>query len=108
VNHHPEIVDRSRQMMILRQKRERGEVTAEWFLDRARALTETYPDDTTDRRLQLTSDYTLLGPLRFYVHRQVRLRAEGLGLDLDVDEDRVLEEAGPAVPAAKLEGSGAI
>jgi hypothetical protein len=108
VNHHPEIVDRSRQMMILRQKRERGEVTAEWFLDRARALTETYPDDTTDRRLQLTSDYTLLGPLRFYVHRQVRLRAEGLGLDLDVDEDRVLEEAGPAVPAAKLEGSGAV
>ncbi len=107
VNHHPEIVDRSRQMMILRQKRERGEVTAEWFLDRARALTETYPDDSTDQRLQLTSDYTLLGPLRFYVHRQVRLRAEALGLDVDVDEDRVLEEAGRGV-AAGLEGSGAV
>jgi hypothetical protein len=106
VNHHPEIVDRSRQMMILGQKRERGEVTEEWFLDRARALTETYPDDSTDRRLQLTSDYTLLGPLRFYVHRQVRLRAEALGLDVDVDEDRVLEQAGPGVPAG-IEGSGA-
>lgn len=107
VNHHPEIVDRSRQMMILGQKRERGEVTQEWFEDRARALTENYPDDTTDRRLQLTSDFTLLGPLRFYVHRQVRRRAEALGLDLDVDEDRVLEEAGPGV-AAGLEGSGAV
>jgi hypothetical protein len=104
VNHHPEIVDRSRQMMILRQKRERGEVSKEWFLDRARALTETYPDDTTDQRLQLTSDYTLLGPMRFYIHRQVRLRAEALGLDVDVDEDRVLEDAGAV---AGLEGSGA-
>ena len=107
VNHHPEIVDRSRQMMILGQKRERGEVTQEWFEDRARALTETYPDDNTDRRLQLTSDYTLLGPLRFYVHRQVRRRAEALGLDVDVDEDRVLEEAGPGVAAGPL-GSGAV
>jgi len=105
VNHHPEIVDRGRQMMILRQMRERGEVSAEWFLGRARALTKAYPDDTTDQRLQLTSDYTLLGPLRFYVHRQVRLRAEGLGLDLDVNEERVLGDAGPGV-AARLEGSG--
>jgi hypothetical protein len=104
VNHHPEIVDRSRQMMILGQKRERGDVTEEWYEDRARALTETYPDDTTDRRLQLTSDYTLLGPMRFYIHRQVRLRAEALGLDVDVDEDRVLEDAGAV---AGLEGSGA-
>ena len=104
VNHHPEIVDRSRQMMILRQKRERGEVTGEWFLERARALTETYPDDTIDQRLQLTSDYTLLGPMRFYIHRQVRLRAEALGLDVDVDEDRVLEDVGVA---AGVEGSGA-
>jgi hypothetical protein len=104
VNHHPEIVDLSRQLMILGQKRERGEVTEAWYEDRARALTEAYPDDNTDRRLQLTSDYTLLGPLRFYVHRQVRLRAEALGLDLDIDEDRVLEDAGVA---AGLEGSGA-
>jgi hypothetical protein len=107
VNHHPEIVDLSRQMMILGQKRERGEVTEEWYQDRARALTETYPADNTDRRLQLTSDYTFLGPLRFYLHRQVRCRAEALGLDVDVDEDRVLEEAGPGVAAGPL-GSGAV
>jgi len=106
VNHHPEIVDRSRQMMILDQKRERGEVTEAWYEDRARALTENYPDDTTDRRLQLTSDYTLLGPLRFYVHRQIRHRAEALGLDIDVDENRVLDAAGPRL-AADMEDSGA-
>ena len=101
VNHHPEIVDLSRQMMILGQKRERGEVTQEWFEDRARALTATYPDDSVDRRLQLTSDYTLLGPLRFYVHRQVRQRALALGLEVDVDEGRVLEEVGAGVPQGR-------
>jgi len=34
VNHHPEIVDRARQMMLLQQKRERGEVTPEWSEER--------------------------------------------------------------------------
>ena len=94
VNHHPEIVDRSRQMMILRQKYERGEVSREWCEDRARVLTETYPDENSDQRLHLTSDYTFLGPLRFHLHRQVRLRAEALGFDVDVHEDRIPEEAG--------------
>jgi hypothetical protein len=36
----------------------------------------------------------------------VRLRGEALGLDLDVDEKRVIDDAGPAV-ATRLEGSGA-
>jgi len=93
VNHHPEIVDRSRQMMILRKKFERGEVTREWCEERARVLTENYPDENSDQRLHLTSDYTLLGPLRFFIHRQVRLRAESLGLRVDVHEDRIPEGA---------------
>jgi hypothetical protein len=83
VNHHPEIVDRGRQRMILEQKRERGEI-----------LTRTYPDENSDQRLHLTSDYTLLAPLRFHVQRALRTRAEQLGLDVDVHEDRVLEAAG--------------
>ncbi len=70
VNHHPEIVDRSRQMLVLQQKLERGEVTREWCDDRARVLTETYPDDTGDLRLHITSDYTLMGPLRYQIYRQ--------------------------------------
>jgi hypothetical protein len=96
VNHHPEIVDRSRQMLILRQKFERGEVSREWCEDRARVLTETYPDENLDQRLHVTSDYTLLGPLRFFIHRQVRLRAESLGLSIDVHEDRIPESASSA------------
>jgi hypothetical protein len=101
VNHHPEIVDRSRQMLILREKLDRGEVTREWFEDRARVLTETYPDDVGDQRLHLTSDFTLMGPLRYYLYRQVRLRAQRLGLEVALHEDHVPERAGPGVPAGE-------
>jgi hypothetical protein len=89
VNHHPEIVDRARQMMLLQQKRERGEVTSEWSDERAKILCETHADDAGDRLLHLTSDYTLLGPLRFHLYRGVRERAEALGLPLEVDEGLV-------------------
>ena len=104
VNHHPEIVDRGRQMMMLQQKRERGEVSAEWYAERLDIMTRTYPDENSDQRLHLTSDYTLLGPLRFHLHRAVRLRAESLGFETDVHEDQVLERlrgvlAAPAVSA---------
>ena len=90
VNHHPEIVDRSRQRMILEQKRERGEVTEEWYLDR-RGLLSQYPDDSTDQRLHLTSDFTLLAPLRYFLYRALRQRAEALGLSVDVDEAAALD-----------------
>lgn len=95
VNHHPEIVDRARQLMILEQKRERGEVTREWYDERAKILTTTYPDENSDRRLHLTADYTLLAPLRFHIQRAVRLRADALGLDdVEVHEDQTLPGAG--------------
>ena len=93
VNHHPEIVDRSRQFMLLRRKLKQGEVTQDWYAERAEILTRTYPDENSEQRLHLTSDYTLLGPLRFHLARQLRLRAARLGRVLDVHEDRVLEEA---------------
>jgi hypothetical protein len=99
VNHHPEIVDRSRQMLILRQKLDRGEVDRAWFDDRARVLTETYSDDARDQRLHLTSDYTLMGPVRYHLYRQVRRRAESLGRPLDLHED-MLPGASPRAPVA--------
>ena len=43
VNHHPEIVDRFRQVMILDQKRDRGEVTDEWYRERLEILTRAVP-----------------------------------------------------------------
>ena len=102
VNHHPEIVDRSRQMLILRQKLERGEVDQAWFEDRARVLTETYSDDARDQRLHLTSDYTLMGPVRYHLYRQVRRRAEALGHSVRLHEDMVQGRS----PRASVEGAG--
>jgi hypothetical protein len=97
VNHHPEIVDLARQMLVLQRKREKGEVTTEWFEERRAVLEATHGDAARDRRLHLTSDYTLLGPLRFHLLRHVRRRAEALGLDVDVHEDEVLAQTRPAV-----------
>ncbi len=91
VNHHPEIVDRARQLMVLRQKRARGEVGDAWFEERLEILTRAYPDENSDQRLHVTSDYTLLGPLRFHLYRAVRKRAEALGFGTPLHEDRVVE-----------------
>jgi hypothetical protein len=93
VNHHPEIVDRSRQRMILDQKRDRGEVGDQWYRERLDILTRDFPDENVDQRLHVTSDFTLLGPLRFHLYRQVRLRAEAAGEARGFHEDRVLEDA---------------
>ena len=45
-----------------------------------------------------------MGPLRYYLYRQVRLRAERLGLAVPLHEDQVPESAGG--PAA-VAGGGA-
>ncbi len=106
VNHHPEIVDRSRQVMILNQKRDRGEVADAWYRERLEILTRDFPDENVDQRLHLTSDFTLLGPLRFHLYRQVRLRAERLGRARAVHEDRVVQEV-LATAAVEPRGAGA-
>ena len=97
VNHHPEIVNRAGQLAILDQKLERGEVSATWYAERREVLTRSYPGEDSEHLLALTSDYTLLRPLRFHLRRQVRLRAESLGLEVDLREDDV---AAPRPPAA--------
>jgi hypothetical protein len=75
VNHHPEIVDRARALRILWEKRSRGEVSHDWYRERADAMAETLRDDATDRGLDATSRYTLFGPLRYHLERQIELRA---------------------------------
>ena len=102
VNHHPEIVDRSRQMMILEQKLDRGDVDRAWFDDRTRVLTETYSDDARDQRLHLTSDFTLMGPVRYHLYRQVRRQAEALGYTVELHEDMVQDRS----RGAPVEGAG--
>jgi hypothetical protein len=91
VNHHPEIVDRYRQVMILSQKRDRGEVSEEWYRERLEILTGSLPDEDVDQRLHLTSDFTLLGPLRFHLFRQIRGRVESRGRGTGLHESRVLQ-----------------
>ena len=80
VNHHPEIVNRQRQIIVLKRKLERGDVTPEWFDERMRTLTEPIEDEFGDRLLHLTSSYTLMAPLRFSLYRAVQERADALGV----------------------------
>jgi hypothetical protein len=78
VNHHPEIVNRHRQIALLEKKRARGGVNETWFNERWAALTGQVEDDADDHLLHLTSSYTLMGPIRAALHREVQLRAEAL------------------------------
>ena len=94
VNHHPEIVDRFRQVMILDQKRDRGEVSEAWYRERLEILTRPFPEEDVDQRLHLTSDFTLLGPLRFHLFRAgAQARARRSAAAAAFHEDRVLHAA---------------
>jgi hypothetical protein len=86
VNHHPEIVNRERQIVLLEKKRARGGVDEQWVAERLAALTQPIDDDANDLHLHLTSSYTLMAPLRFALYREVRRRADALGLDPGFDE----------------------
>jgi hypothetical protein len=88
VNHHPEIVNRPRQLTILKKRMERGAVTPEWYAERAQALTETISDERGDQLLHLTASYFFFGPLRYHIYKQIRLRAESLGVRVAIDEHR--------------------
>lgn len=81
VNHHPEIVNRQRQLVLLEKKRARGGVNEQWVAERIAALTGPVDADTNDHALHLTSSYTLMGPLRFALYRAIRLRSEAHGVD---------------------------
>ena len=89
VNHHPEVVNRARQLLVVDQMLARGEVDDKWVAERREALTRNFPDEDSEQRLQHTSDYTLQGPLRFHLWRQVRQRAESLGFTPGLHEDQV-------------------
>lgn len=78
VNHHPEIIDREHLLQVLAEKREREEVTQQWYEERSHTL-ENEMRGEPERQSRLTSHYTLLAPLRFHVERLVmeRQKAEG-------------------------------
>jgi hypothetical protein len=93
VNHHPEVRDSRRQGWILKQMLSRGEVSTEWYEERARTLREGFSSPEVERRIMLTSQYTFLAPMRFHLYRQVRLKAATLDCAADLHEEQVLRLA---------------
>lgn len=91
VNHHPEIMDRARQLMILKRKHVQHEVSDRWYQERIDILTQSYAEENSELLLALTSDYTLVAPFRYHLYREIRLRAEALGHSIPLHEDQVLK-----------------
>jgi hypothetical protein len=72
VNHHPEIVDREHVMTVLEEKRAHGEVTDAWYRERVETLRDLFV--RFEKESRWTSEYTLLGPLRFHLSRLIEER----------------------------------
>jgi hypothetical protein len=77
VNHHPEVYDGARQRVLLAGMWERGEVTREWYEERASVVSTEASDPETERRVRLTSEYTLLSPLRIHLGRAIAATTGG-------------------------------
>jgi hypothetical protein len=74
VNHHPEIVDREHIATVLEEKRARGEVSEDWYRERVVTMRDLFV--RFERESRLTSEYTLLGPIRHHLARLVTERCE--------------------------------
>ena len=74
-NHHPEIVDRQHILTVLERKRNHGEVTATWYNERASTMLDLFTGER-ERESRLTSEYTLLAPLRHHLGKLITGRAE--------------------------------
>lgn len=73
VNHHPEIIDRDRIMVVLEEKRAHAEVTETWYQERVTTMRDLFRGEA-ERQSRLTSEYTFAGPLRFHLHRLIEER----------------------------------
>lgn len=74
VNHHPEIIDRDHVMQVLDAKRAQGEVSDQWYEERAVTMRDLFHGEP-ERQSRLTSQFTLLAPLRFHLERVIRERS---------------------------------
>jgi hypothetical protein len=73
VNHHPEIIDRDHIMQVLDEKRAQGEVSDQWYSERATTMRDLFRGEQ-ERQSRLTSHYTLIEPLRHHLARLIRER----------------------------------
>lgn len=74
VNHHPEIIDRDHIMQVLDAKRAHGEVTDQWYDERATTMRDLFRGEQ-ERQSRLTSQYTLIEPLRMHLERVIGERS---------------------------------
>jgi hypothetical protein len=75
VNHHPEVVNRPRQLALLRRRWARGDIEEDWYEERRKTLMETLDDRDGEQLLTITSSFTFHGPLRYHIARHLRLLA---------------------------------
>jgi len=73
VNHHPEIIDREHLLNVLEEKRAHGEVSDQWLQERLHTL-ENEMVGEVEKQSRITSEYTLLAPLRFHIERLIESR----------------------------------
>ena len=73
MNHHPEIIDRQHLRRVLEAKRARGEVSDAWYRERRNTIENEMTGDA-ERQSRITSEYTLLAPLRAHLERMIEER----------------------------------
>ena len=73
VNHHPEIIDRDHIMQVLDEKRAHGEVSDQWYSERAVTMRDLFRGEN-ERMSRLTSRYTLIEPVRYHLERVIAAR----------------------------------
>lgn len=74
VNHHPEIGDAGEQRTRLLRIAASRQLSGEWLDERLRALEAWNASDAAEKRLQVTSTYTLQGPVRAILARALAAR----------------------------------
>jgi hypothetical protein len=79
MNHHPEVIDREHLMCVLNEKRAHGEVSQQWYDERAHLLENEMSGDG-EAQSRLTSHFTLLAPMRFQLAKMIRARVDELGV----------------------------
>jgi hypothetical protein len=73
MNHHPEIIDRDHLRIVLEEKRAYHEVSDAWYRERKHTI-ENEMNGEPERQSRITSEYTLLAPMRAHMNRLIHER----------------------------------
>jgi hypothetical protein len=73
MNHHPEIIDREHLRIVLDEKRAYQEVSDAWYRERSNTIEKEMTGEA-EKQSRITSEYTLLAPIRVHLERLIRER----------------------------------